>query len=61
MQTITLSPGLNATVKNLKEASARTELHPETELPAVNGLSEAERKHIWIAFKEKKEPTNAWY
>lgn len=61
MQAIILSPGLNAAVKNLKEAPGRTSLHTESNLPVGNELSEAERKQIGIAFKDKKEPINAWY
>lgn len=62
MQAITLSPGLYASVKTLKEASAHLGLHLQTSLPTGIELNEAEKKHIWNAFKEeKKEPTNAWY
>jgi hypothetical protein len=61
MQAITLSPGLYAAVKNLKEANARTELQVATVLPASSGLNEAERKHFGFALKDKKEPISAWY
>lgn len=62
MQSITLSPGLDAAVKNLKETSVHQNLRTEHEGSVAKGLSGAEWKYVRVAFKdEKKEPVNAWY
>jgi F0F1-type ATP synthase delta subunit len=58
MQAISLSPGLYATVRDLKE---KMQMHHDVEVSATAKISETEKKHILSALKDKKELQGVWW
>ncbi len=58
MQAISLSPGLYATVRDLKE---KLQMQHDVEVSAAAEVSETEKKHILSALKDKKELQGVWW
>ncbi|MFM9329537.1 hypothetical protein [Paenibacillus mesotrionivorans] len=60
MQAISLSPGLYATVRDLKE-KLQAQMNQDVEISAAAEISETEKKHVLNALKDKKELQGVWW